>query len=335
MGSFDLPSWFKAIIDGGLHGVTLFFVVSAFTLTRQFARRGLTDLPGYALRRIFRLGPAFWVAALAYAIITGFSATPGSSGFGITDYVYGLTFAGWLGSPDAIWVVPGGWSVQTEFVFYISLPIIVWLARGHAWRAATMLVIAMVIAQVASRNAMLVGTWIDMYMTPLIQLPVFLTGVTVALLPAPNIFSPGFHHIGRLLSIGLLFTAVVGIPFSPLANWYFATHIQFSLLVGLAAFFAAWQPPDILKSKFLVAIGTVSYSMYLIHFALLWPMYHTVSWFLPGNGTSAFVVYFATTTALSFGMSLVSYRWIEQPPRRWIAARLRARQHSLQQPVTP
>ena len=40
-------------------------------------------------------------------------------------------------------------------------------------------------------------------------------------------------------------------------------------------------------------------------------------------------------TAGSVAVSMFTYRWIEQPPRRWMAARLRARQHARQDAVVP
>ena len=112
-------------------------------------------------------------------------------------------------------------------------------------------------------------------------------------------------------------------------------HLQFAVLVSVATLWAAWWPPRFLTSALLTSIGTVSYSLYLIHPALLWPVYTLVQMVVPGNGITAFVIYFITATLVSYPLAALSYRWIEQPPRRWIAAQLRARQHSLQQLVTP
>ena len=335
--SFDLPHWLDRLANGGIHGVTLFFVVSAFTLMRQFEQRGLHDLSGYTLRRIFRIGPAFWLAGLAYLVIIGPGPREGApAGNSLIDYLYGFTFTGWLGGSAAVTTVPGGWSVQTEVAFYVCLPGIVWLVQGRAWRAALAMVAATAVAQVMARVQMQTGLWsYEAYEVPLIQLPVFLMGVTAALIPRPKLGVLSRRFGAGLFTATLLGAAIVCVPLSPLRDWSALVHLQFAVLVSVATLWAAWWPPRFLTLAPLTSIGTVSYSLYLIHPALLLPVYTLVQMVVPGNGITAFVVYFITATLVSYPLAALSYRWIEQPPRRWIAARLRARQHSLQQPVTP
>ena len=334
---FDLPYWLERVANGGIHGVTLFFVVSAFTLMRQFEQRGLHDLSGYTLRRIFRIGPAFWLAGLAYLAIIGAGPREGApAGNSVIDYLYGFTFTGWLGGPAAVSTVPGGWSVQTEVAFYVCLPGIVWLVQGRAWRAAIAAIAVTVIAQVSARVQMQTGMWsYEAYEVPLIQLPVFLMAVTAALMPRPQLGFLSRRFGAWLFTATLLGAAIVCIPLSPLRDWYALVHLQFAVLVSVATLWAAWWPPRFLTSTFLTSIGTVSYSLYLIHPALLWPVYTLVHVLIPGNSVAAFVVYFIAAALISYPLSALSYRWIEQPPRRWIAARLRARQHPLQQPIMP
>ena len=55
---------------------------------------------------------------------------------------------------------------------------------------------------------------------------------------------------------------------------------------------------------------------------------------LPAGGALAFGLTFAAVTASAYVLALFSYRWIEQPPRRWIAARLAA-QRAAMVPVLP
>src|SRR4051812_22433890 len=70
--TFALPSWLTGIAGAGNYGVQLFFIVSAFTLTRRVSQdRG--GIPSYALRRIARIGPAYWAAGLVYTLLSGLS----------------------------------------------------------------------------------------------------------------------------------------------------------------------------------------------------------------------------------------------------------------------
>ena len=88
-------------------------------------------------------------------------------------------------------------------------------------------------------------------------------------------------------------------------------------------------------SALFVRLGTLSYSIYLFHFLLLWPMYSLASRFVPGNGIATLTAYVLLVTAGSVAISMFTYRWIEQPPRRWMSARLRARHHARQDAVVP
>src|SRR5687768_16285284 len=59
----DVPYWAKRVVLAGGTGVTLFFVVSAFTLC--YLTRARSDDPdqiyGFYVRRIFRIVPLFYV----------------------------------------------------------------------------------------------------------------------------------------------------------------------------------------------------------------------------------------------------------------------------------
>ena len=75
--TFSLPGWLSRVSGQAIHGVTLFFVVSAFTLTLSLAKGG--DLRAYAIRRIARVGPGYWLAGIVYPLI---AARPCSAALG-------------------------------------------------------------------------------------------------------------------------------------------------------------------------------------------------------------------------------------------------------------
>jgi peptidoglycan/LPS O-acetylase OafA/YrhL len=68
--TFALPWWADAIAGQAYHDVALFFVVSAFTLTIQAGRRHDSWL-AYAVRRMARVGPGYWLAGLGYTLAAG------------------------------------------------------------------------------------------------------------------------------------------------------------------------------------------------------------------------------------------------------------------------
>lgn len=320
--SFDIPRWLDWVASSGYHGVTLFFIVSAFTLARQMNERGLLDLKGYALRRVFRIGPGLWLAGFAYMALLGFGPRLGApSGLTASDLAANFAFMGWLSAMPALAVVPGSWSVQTEVIFYLLLPAMIFVSRRRIWLLGIVTLLWIVAAQVSARRGMVEGWFTyEVYVEPLYQLPVFLIGVLAALaMPRLKTLPPSARHV----SIGLLAFAILLMPFNPLRSWWLLLGTQFSIIGAVVTMLASVHPPRLLTGKLITSVGTVSYSMYLVHFALLWPSYTLASFVMPGNGRATLAVYFCSVAGVAFLISRVTYRWIEQPPRRWIAARLR------------
>lgn len=264
---FTIPDWVFAITASANHGVTLFFVVSAFTLTCRSARDH-GDLRGYARRRIARVGPGYWLLGLVYMLFTGSVSRPTApGGISLLDVAIAAIFGGaWVGGASLA-VVPGGWSISCEMSFYIALPMLVRLINGNLWRSFALTGLPSVIALIFARHAMTVGTAeFDAYVNPIDQAPVFLCGVTAAL-TAMRFKLPQLRGI----AITLIVIAIAVLPFQPIPRWHLPPHMLFAAVVAVAVAVAAVHPPWLLASRFMRQIGTVSYSMYLVHVGLLAP----------------------------------------------------------------
>jgi peptidoglycan/LPS O-acetylase OafA/YrhL len=163
------------------------------------------------------------------------------------------------------------------------------------------------------------GAWdFPAYVNPVEQAPAFLCGVTAAII-AMRVKLP--HIPGA--AIFLLSIAIFAIPFSPIPQWYFRAHLQFSTLVAVVVALSAVYPPWIFTSRLMYKIGQVSYSMYLVHFAILAPSLSLAELLIPADNWKTMAVHFALTVAASLILSCFTYSVIEQPAIRWAAARTR------------
>jgi len=85
-----LPGW--AIIRNQFNsGFQLFFVVSGFLIAGPFIRDAVSGNPlpslwPYALRRILRIGPAFWLVLLVFALVS-------LNGWNASDWIAVITHA--------------------------------------------------------------------------------------------------------------------------------------------------------------------------------------------------------------------------------------------------
>ena len=132
----DLPQWLNNIGIQGARGVQLFFIVSAFTLFYSLSRKYEThsiEIKDFFVRRFFRIAPAFYFSFLFYlcfAIWLNQLGLTGRTG----DYTFGrifstLTFTGLL-SPEWLFsLVPGGWSISAEMLFYLLVPLFFMVVR--------------------------------------------------------------------------------------------------------------------------------------------------------------------------------------------------------------
>ena len=314
---FNLPGWLRSVGEHCYLGVMLFFVVSAFTLT--LSNRG--NLSGYALRRIARVGPAFWLAGLLYTLLAGTDPAFWTRAHP-SNFIIAALFAGvWQGDPVTLGIVPGGWSISCEVAFYVALPIMLYAFGGRVWRAALATGIAVVVAQVWARHLILHGQWSFIaYTHPLEQASVFLCGITAALTASSG-------RVPRLpgVALVLLALAVFGLPFLPVPQWWLEPHIPFAILSAMAVLFSAVSPPRVLASATMHRIGKVSYSMYLVHFALLAPSLTVAAWIVPAMDWRTLALHYAMTVGATFAIACATYRWVEQPCIQAAARLLRAR----------
>ena len=300
--------WLQMVCERSAFGVMLFFVISAFTLTvRSDARQ---PLAAYAIKRIARVGPGYWLAGLAYTAWAGLGPRlMAPDGVGTADLGLAALFgSAWQGGA-ALAVVPGGWSVSCEVTFYAALPILLWLIDGRVWRAAVLAVLTAVVAQVLARHALTHGGWTYReYFYPPAQAPVFLFGITAALL-VRQVRLPRMPGA----AVALLAAAVGALPFVPIHEWHLMPYLAFAAVVAPAVALAAVQPPWLLTLPALRWVGEVSYSVYLAHFAVLAPSLWLAERLAPGDGWPTLALHLVLTLAVSLALAGLLHRWVELP----------------------
>ncbi len=305
----ELPYWLSMVCQRAALGVMLFFVVSAFTLTMQSGRRR-DGWGAYAIRRVARVGPAFWLAAVGYTLVFAtVSRVLAPDGLSPADVLATIGFgSAWVGA-GSLAVVPGGWSVSCEVAFYAVLPLLLWLIDGRISRAVVLTGLATIGVQLAGRYAIrhdMMGTMFGI--SPIVQAPVFLCGITAAV-AARRVTLP---RVPGLVAVLLVLT-ILGLPLVPIDKYLLLPPLAFAGVALLLVLFAAQQPPWLLTNPVLRALGTVSYSMYLVHFAIMLPAYRLVEAVMPANDWRRLAVHMVVTTGATFALAAVTYRWVERP----------------------
>jgi peptidoglycan/LPS O-acetylase OafA/YrhL len=261
------------IVNGGLVGVTLFFVLSGYLITtllvteRQSA--GRIDLASFYVRRAARLLPALALVLVPVGIALVIDGRPGVALAGVVTsslYVSNLAVAGGV----VLGPLEHTWSLAIEEQFYLLWPaiLIVGIARPR-------LLIGGLVVAIAVSAALRLGPITDVERFCLLALVPFRPSLPTTILA------------GASLVILILL---------PTDQGTFATLLL--LPTALAGGIVVAAKPRWLGVAPLVAIGRISYGLYLWHFPL--------AMLLP-----AWAAFFGT-----FVVAGLSYRFVELPIRQ-------------------
>ncbi len=312
--SFPGLHWaYKAFTNQGQRGVQLFFVASAFTLALSWHARNDGPIP-FFIRRFFRIAPMFWLAIVFFVALNGLAPSHSApNGIGWPHILATAAFLhGW--HPETInSVVPGGWSIAVEVTFYLLFPFAIFLLRS--WRSTVLAVVfSFVIARLL--NPLPASWWPDeerylvetfAYLWFPNQLLAFLVGILVFHLSRelngkiPRLFL----EAGVLLCVALVLQAPFGLRFK---GFYELLFGGITLCLALGA--GGW-----LATRPVRWLGTISYSGYLWHFAILGTLSALgLSSELVSNPVPpgpSFLIFFATLLAMTAAMSALTYRHVE------------------------
>ncbi|HEX5502527.1 MAG TPA: acyltransferase, partial [Thermomicrobiales bacterium] len=291
----------------GHFGVTLFFLCSGFIIPVSLERQG--SLRRFWARRFFRLYPAYWcslAAAVALAAL-GRAALPDAfrTAPGAAFAANATMLQGFLGAPNAIGTY---WTLAFEMLFYVLVSLL-FLARLH--RCAVPLTAALFLAPVGTKTVLpllrgtssgsdlhgLVFTIGTMFLGTVVYrcyrregpFPAALAVALGAPLAVFVMLSP--HFLVRVPS------SAGGLPFAPWFNGWIAAYAIF----GAAVMAHRRDFPRPLKG-----LGTISYSLYLLHPLVVGAVPRVGNWLTTG----------ALWLVLCIALASLTYRWLEAPTIR-------------------
>jgi len=309
-------------IDVGRIGVVVFFLISGYVIPSSIRPQSAAPIGTFLIRRVMRIYPAYWLsipfAAFACHWLWGQS-------FGVRDFLLNLTLLqDVFGAPGAEGLY---WTLLVELVFYA---LCVGLLLSHSLaRPARLAVLAGTLALYASTGMLL--HWLDVTGDALplqwlcLNLSVMLCGTLY------RSFVDG-HAGGALARHGtraLFAFYLVVFPACTAAaiGWHRNAAVPYAL--GVLLFLAGCGPMRI-ASRVTDWLGRISYSIYLFHPIVFYPI---LWWLLRQPAGSAWRsqhlgIYLAIVVVLTLALANLVYRVVEAPGirlGRTFAARWSAR----------
>ena len=310
INNFKLPAFFDFILQNGDKGVTLFFLMSAYTLCLSLDRKKETEISpvrNYFLRRVFRIVPLYYFTIILILLVRINSPSLNSITANVL-FIHGLS-PNWINS-----TVPGGWSVGIEVLFYLVFPFMFFRIQSVP-KAINVTLLFMLIAKVVTSlmfknppiaDGILWGVFT--YENIVSQLPVFLTGICLYLFSKHKQSEneqPALYKSYCLVGLLVIFHLAGGNILKD--------HYLFAIAFGLLAYGLSGYPSPVLVNKFTVWIGKLSYSIYLTHLIIshLLVKYHLNHY--NANASAEVLIRFMIILSISVCISWVTYTLIEVP----------------------
>lgn len=329
----------RDILPGGFVGVDIFFIISGFLITRNIWSEMLTgrfSFGSFYLKRIRRIAPAYFFM-VGVTLVAGVVLLLPTDLLGLAKSALWGAFSAsnvyfWLHLDTSYFAASSSeipllhtWSLGVEEQFYFIWPTLLILAAkfGHRRSKALMLVLLLcagsfVWAELTSVSAQKFAY----YMLPT-RAGELMIGAALAIYGTKK--SGVFYELScskwwaeSLAMSGLLFVAYSlfwindASDFPGLNAFYPSIGTALLIIAGGAG-------SRVVKSIFtprpVVAIGLISYSMYLWH----WPVLAFLRYFYGDLDPIRICLALGIIAILS----IVSYRFVERPARQWRATGIR------------
>ncbi len=277
----------------GVIPVSLFFMISGFVIFMTLER--VSSTADFAVSRFSRLFPAYWVC-LTLTIIATALLMP-SAMLPASDIAVNYTmFQRFFGVPHVDEVY---WTLYVELKFYILMTLICrlgWIGRiTHI--CAGWLVLAVVAEIAGFKDHPVAYALYDLLI--LEWAPFFLSGIAFYLLWT--------GRRERLIHAVLAGSVAANFLIAPLWSAVIQASFWGVFLLGITGrlSFIICRP--------LVFLGTISYSLYLVHQNI---GFYLINW-LQGHGVGV-MASILCATALGLLLATAVTFWIEKPALRWI-----------------
>ena len=238
-------------------GVSLFFMISGFVILMTLDRT--KTISDFAVSRVTRLYPTFWVSVLLTFAVVQFCGLPGREASAV-DLLVNLTMLQHLlgfASVDGVY-----WTLHCELCFYVLMALIVAVGlRRHLPTVLVAIVLCDLIYRSQEISICLPGSW------RIRSLPDNMHWFAIGVLFYEMRGGWKLRHL-LMLAICLLagcYVTYFGCPYHhgrPDPNW-----AQVACAMGCVAlmFVATRHNMGLLTSSVFVFMGTISYPLYLLH----------------------------------------------------------------------
>lgn len=317
----------KLIASYGQMGVQLFFIASAYTLclSASYREKENNKLSKYAIRRIFRIAPLYYLGIMVYFILPMIKLIVTNaniiipSQYSFKNIISNILFVHGFYEPGNNSIVPGGWSIGTEMAFYVIFPSLYFIASkklNESFRnVAVWIFFGLFTSQIILMFLELNGTKMInnsfIYYNLVNQIPVFFIGIGYYFInPKENLQHNWIIDLGAFI----LFTAISMYLFLINIDYLFSV-VPFISGLSFIFLIEVFRKLEFLNLNLIGRIGKVSFSIYIIHFSIVYkvPLFLSPIFSKFLNSEFLLILGFIISAVGSFCLALVLEKYIEKP----------------------
>lgn len=306
----DSENWFHTVMSHGRQGVPLFFALSGFFLCLPFARQLMLhgeplNFRAYYSRRFLRIAPPYWISAILVfvlcIVLEKYSFTFLIPRLAATlGFVYTLVFQE-INTLNSVF-----WALEVEIQFYLIAPLLAYLYFTMPKTARRLVVVGLVVALPFIQIGF-TGIVSSFTLPNFVQY--FLAGFLVC-----DIYISGEHK--RLLNSSLLPLVVLPLILLTAYDDSLIERICYPVFIIILYLSILFNPlwDKIFSWRPAVAIGGISYSIYLIHFPIIGFLgTYTMPIQMTGNYYLDFLIQCLLILPVALILSYIFYLAAERP----------------------
>jgi len=304
-------------LPGGFLGVDVFFVISGYligAILLKESERGRLSISAFLERRLRRVLPALFLICLlclpaAWILLPpsdfkNYAESVFANALSVANYLF-LSESGYFDQAAEMKPLLHTWSLSVEIQFYLTMCVALWLGRRFKIRSALPAVL------IAGVSSFILYCFLfyrfpeaSFYIFPT-RLWEFMAGTLTAL-----IVVRGQRQVTGAADFGLLLIVVSVLGFNTLLGSQILATLMVVVGTALVIAFPVGRSlaVKVLSLRPLVALGVVSYSLYLLHNPMLvfarFAGLQNNAWYLLG------------TALVLPGLSYLSWKYLENPFRK-------------------